>query len=133
VKVWAEARGIPVFQPVKLRDGVLAAALRPLSPDVAVVAAYGRILPAELLTLPRLGCLNVHGSFLQNWRGAAPIQWAVAATRRQASLMQMGGARHRRHAVVAADRPRDTGGSLRRVMAPTRSGRSPAYFGRLPA
>lgn len=78
VKAWAKARGIPVFQPAKLRDGVLAAELRALSPDVAVVAAYGRILPKDLLDLPRLGCVNVHGSILPRYRGAAPIQWAVA-------------------------------------------------------
>jgi len=78
VKAWAKARGVPVFQPAKLRDGVLAAQLRELAPDVAVVAAYGRILPKELLDLPRLGCVNVHGSILPKYRGAAPIQWAVA-------------------------------------------------------
>lgn len=78
VKTWAMQRGIPVFQPEKLRDGVLAAKLRELAPDVAVVAAYGRILPKELLDLPRLGCVNVHGSILPKYRGAAPIQWAVA-------------------------------------------------------
>ncbi|HEY0839154.1 MAG TPA: methionyl-tRNA formyltransferase [Vulgatibacter sp.] len=78
VKTWAKERGIPVFQPEKLRDGVLAANLRELAPDVAVVAAYGRILPKDLLDLPRLGCVNVHGSILPKYRGAAPIQWAVA-------------------------------------------------------
>ncbi|WP_373047049.1 methionyl-tRNA formyltransferase [Vulgatibacter sp.] len=78
VKVWAEAHGLPVFQPTKLRDGVLAEALRAFAPDVAVVAAYGRILPKDLLDLPRRGCVNVHGSILPKWRGAAPIQWAIA-------------------------------------------------------
>ncbi len=78
VKVWAEARGLPVFQPTKLRDGVLAEALRAFAPDVAVVAAYGRILPTDLLELPRRGCVNVHGSILPKYRGAAPIQWAIA-------------------------------------------------------
>src|SRR5262249_14210837 len=64
VKRWAEERGIGVMQPLKVRDGTLAAALRPLGADVAVVAAYGRILPGELLDLPRLGCVNVHASLL---------------------------------------------------------------------
>lgn len=78
VKVWAEARGIPVFQPTKLRDGTLLEQLKPFAPDVAVVAAYGRILPKDLLDLPRRGCVNVHGSLLPKYRGAAPIQWAIA-------------------------------------------------------
>ena len=91
VKVWAEARGLPVFQPEKLRDGVLAAELRKLAPDVAVVAAYGSILPTELLELPRRGCVNVHASLLPKYRGAAPIQWAIAdgETETGVSLMRM--------------------------------------------
>ena len=79
VKIWAEARGLPVFQPERLRDGVLAERLRAFAPDVAVVAAYGRILPKELLDLPRRGCVNVHASLLPKYRGAAPIQWAIAS------------------------------------------------------
>jgi len=91
VKVWAQAHGLPVFQPEKLRDGVLAAQLRKLDPDVAVVAAYGRILPTELLELPRRGCVNVHASLLPKYRGAAPIQWAIAEgeTETGVSLMRM--------------------------------------------
>lgn len=91
VKVWAQDRGIPVYQPAKLRDGVLAAELRALAPEVAVVAAYGRILPREILELPRLGCLNVHGSLLPRYRGAAPIQWAIADGESETgvTLMQM--------------------------------------------
>jgi methionyl-tRNA formyltransferase len=79
VKVWAEARGVPVLQPTKVRDGSLAAALAPLRPDVLVVTAYGRILGRDLLRLAPLGAINVHASLLPRWRGAAPIQWAVAA------------------------------------------------------
>ncbi len=75
---WAEARGIPVLQPARVRDGALAAALAPLRPDVLVVTAYGRILGADLLRLAPLGAVNVHASLLPRWRGAAPIQWAVA-------------------------------------------------------
>lgn len=91
VKVWAEARGLPVFQPTKLRDGVLAEQLRAFAPDVAVVAAYGRILPKDLLDLPRRGCVNVHGSILPKFRGAAPIQWAIASGDEETgvSLMRM--------------------------------------------
>jgi methionyl-tRNA formyltransferase len=77
VKVLAEERGVCVYQPEKLRTGEAEHTLRDWAPDVAVVAAYGRILPAALLTLPRLGCINVHASLLPKYRGAAPIQWAI--------------------------------------------------------
>jgi methionyl-tRNA formyltransferase len=70
---------VPVLQPEKVRDGALAAALGALEPDLLVVAAYGRILGRDLLTLAPLGAINVHASLLPRWRGAAPIQWAVAA------------------------------------------------------
>lgn len=91
VKLWAEERGIPVYQPLKLRDGTLAEALSVYRPEVAVVAAYGRILPKDLLELPRRGCLNVHASILPKYRGAAPIQWAIAEGERETgvTLMQM--------------------------------------------
>ena len=79
VKVAAEALGVPVAQPVKVRDGVLAAQLRALAPDVIAVTAYGRILPPDILAIPRYGCINVHASLLPRWRGAAPIQRAVLA------------------------------------------------------
>jgi methionyl-tRNA formyltransferase len=78
-KAWAEAHGVPVLQPEKVRDGTLAAALAALRPDVLVVTAYGRILGRDLLTLAPLGAVNVHASILPRWRGAAPIQWAVAS------------------------------------------------------
>jgi methionyl-tRNA formyltransferase len=78
-KAWAEARGVPVLQPEKVRDGALARALAALRPDVVVVTAYGRILGRDLLTLAPLGAVNVHASLLPRWRGAAPIQWAVAS------------------------------------------------------
>jgi len=77
VKVLATSLGLPVIQPTKLRDGVVADALASLSPDVFVVVAYGRILPPDLLAVPRLGPWNVHASILPKFRGAAPIQWAV--------------------------------------------------------
>ncbi len=78
-KAWALAHGVPVLQPEKVRDGALAAALGALRPDLLVVTAYGRILGRDLLTLAPLGALNVHASLLPRWRGAAPIQWAVAS------------------------------------------------------
>jgi methionyl-tRNA formyltransferase len=77
-KRWARERGIPVLQPEKVRDGRLAAELRALAPDVLCVAAYGRILGKDLLDLAPHGALNVHGSLLPKYRGAAPIQWAIA-------------------------------------------------------
>ena len=79
VKQWALAHGLAVKQPEKLKAGRFHEELAPLSPDVVVVAAYGKILPPELLAVPRHGCVNVHGSLLPRWRGAAPIQRAVAA------------------------------------------------------
>ncbi len=79
VKEAATALGVPVLQPLKVRDGVLAAQLRAHDLDVIVVTAYGRILPREILEIPRLGCINVHASLLPRWRGAAPIQRAVLA------------------------------------------------------
>ncbi len=77
VKELALAHQIPVFQPKTLRDGQALATLQELKPDLIVVVAYGRILPADILELPPLGCINVHGSLLPKYRGAAPIQWSV--------------------------------------------------------
>lgn len=77
VKELALQEGIPVFQPDKMRDGRALKILQELKPDILVVVAYGRILPDELLALPQYGAVNVHGSLLPKYRGAAPIQWAV--------------------------------------------------------
>ena len=77
VKVLAESAGIPVFQPEKMRTGEAMDLLRALQPDILAVVAYGKILPAEMLALPKYGAVNVHGSLLPKYRGAAPIQWAV--------------------------------------------------------
>lgn len=77
VKREADDRGFAVFQPGKMRDPLAVAALAGLAPDVAVVAAYGQILPPAVLAIPRAGCLNVHFSLLPRWRGAAPIAWAL--------------------------------------------------------
>ena len=77
VKALAAERGIPVYQPEKLRDGTALELLRSLRPEIVVVVAYGRILPDALLAVPPLGCVNVHGSLLPKYRGSAPIQWAV--------------------------------------------------------
>ncbi|PRP90931.1 Methionyl-tRNA formyltransferase [Enhygromyxa salina] len=79
VKVAAEALGVPVLQPTKVRKGRLRALLEPFEPELIVVTAYGRILGADVLELPTHGCVNVHASLLPRWRGAAPIQRAVLA------------------------------------------------------
>jgi len=78
VKVAAQQQGVPVFQPRKLKSGAFPETLASMAPDLIVVTAYGRILPPSILSLPRLGCVNVHASLLPRWRGAAPIQWAIA-------------------------------------------------------
>ena len=77
VKVTAVENSIPVYQPNTLRDGEAERILREISPDCIVVAAYGRILPHEIITLPKYGCINLHGSLLPRLRGAAPIQRAI--------------------------------------------------------
>jgi methionyl-tRNA formyltransferase len=78
VKSLALRLGLPVFQPERARDDKFIAELRALQPDLIVVVAYGQILPPAILNLPRHGCLNVHTSLLPKYRGAAPIQWAIA-------------------------------------------------------
>ena len=77
VKEYAIAHNIPVFQPVKMRDGEAVGYIRDLAPELIVVAAYGRILPDDILAFPKLGCINVHSSILPKYRGAAPINWAI--------------------------------------------------------
>ena len=77
VKQLALEHGIPVFQPVKMRDGTALEQIKQLRPDILVVVAYGRILPDDILAVPKFGAINVHGSLLPKYRGAAPIQWAV--------------------------------------------------------
>jgi methionyl-tRNA formyltransferase len=79
VKSLALTHGLPVYQPAKVRTGELREWLRALAPDVVVVAAYGRILPRDVLELPPHGCVNVHASILPRHRGAAPIQHAILA------------------------------------------------------
>ncbi|HHT54622.1 MAG TPA: methionyl-tRNA formyltransferase [Clostridiales bacterium] len=77
VKVWAAGRGIPVYQPEKLRDDKFTELLTGLDPELIVVAAYGKILPRSVLGYPKYGCINVHASLLPEYRGAAPIQRAI--------------------------------------------------------
>ena len=77
IKMLAEQLGLPVYTPQTLRSPEVVEQIAALSPDVIVVAAYGGILPAEIIEIPRYGCLNGHGSLLPRWRGAAPIQRAI--------------------------------------------------------
>jgi len=107
VKARALELGLAVKQPTKVRTPDFAEELRAVGADVAVVVAYGRILPRAVLDAPRLGCVNVHASLLPRWRGAAPIQWAIASGDAESGvcLMQM-------------DEGMDTGPVLARARAP---------------
>ena len=78
VKRTALDLGYPVSQPASIKTAAFVAQVEDLKPDVMVVIAFGRILPENLLTLPRLGTINIHASLLPKYRGAAPIQWAIA-------------------------------------------------------
>lgn len=77
VKVCAQSHGLTVYQPATLKDGKTLDIIKEYEPDVIVVAAYGKILPKEIIDYPKYGCINVHGSILPKYRGAAPIQWSV--------------------------------------------------------
>ncbi|MGK2940679.1 MAG: methionyl-tRNA formyltransferase [Immundisolibacter sp.] len=122
VKVAALAAGIKVLQPASLRQAEAATQLAAFGPDLLVVVAYGLILPTALLAVPRLGALNVHGSLLPRWRGAAPVERALLAGDAQTGvcIMQMDAGLdtgpvflERREPI----RPDDTGGSLRERLA----------------
>lgn len=91
VKQAALRLGVPVFQPLKVRDGELLAWLRERNADIALVLAYGRILPPDVLAAPKFGCLNLHASLLPRYRGAAPINWVLINGESETgmSLMQM--------------------------------------------
>ncbi len=78
VKEYAISKGLKIYQPEKIRNNIeFIEEIKALEPDVICVVAYGKILPKEILDIPKLGCINVHGSLLPKYRGAAPIQWAV--------------------------------------------------------
>lgn len=117
VKEEALVHGLPVLQPMKARDPAFIEAFRAWQPDVAVVAAYGQILPQALLDVPPWGCLNVHTSLLPRWRGAAPIQWAIAEGDPETGvcLMRMEAGLDTGPVLATARtaiRPDDTGGTL---------------------
>lgn len=89
VKARALERGIPVLQPAKVKPAELHEELRALGCDLALVVAYGRILPPGILEAPRRGCVNVHASLLPRWRGAAPIQWSIVEGDRETGVCLM--------------------------------------------
>src|ERR1051325_8467330 len=80
---------ISILQPAKIKDQTAIESLRALEPDVIAVMAYGQILPRQVLEIPRLACLNLHASLLPRWRGAAPIQAAIAAGDRESGITVM--------------------------------------------
>ncbi len=107
VKQLAEEAGLPVFQPESIKTDVFFQTIESLHPDLMVVVAYGKILPGRLLRYPRLGTINVHGSLLPRYRGAAPIQWAV-----------MNGDQETGVTVMQMDEGMDTGDILYPVTVP---------------
>ena len=107
VKVRALELGLPVVQPTKLRTGEFGAWAREQGVDVALVVAYGRILPRDVLDAPRLGCVNVHASLLPKYRGAAPITWAVVNGESESGVTLM-----------KLDEGMDTGPTFARVVTP---------------
>ncbi len=122
VKVLAEAHHLPVFQPAKLRVPGVLEQLQSWQPDLIVVAAYGRILPTTILTLPPLGCINVHASLLPKYRGAGPIQWAIAngETETGITIMQVSAPMDAGDILLQKAIPiaaTDTGGSLHDKLA----------------
>lgn len=89
VKELAVSAGIPVYQPVKIREQQWLSVLEEIHPDVIVVVAFGQIIPKTILELPKYGCINVHGSLLPKYRGAAPIQWAVINGEKESGVTTM--------------------------------------------
>ena len=89
IKKTVVKKTIPVLQPLRIKDQNSIAEIRALTPDVIVVMAYGQILPSDVLEIPRVACLNLHASLLPRWRGAAPIQAAIAAGDRETGITVM--------------------------------------------
>ncbi|OGI41694.1 MAG: methionyl-tRNA formyltransferase [Candidatus Muproteobacteria bacterium RBG_16_64_11] len=123
VKQYAQAHGLPVHQPVTLKTAAETEQLRALAPDVMIVVAYGLILPAAILAVPRHGCLNVHASLLPRWRGAAPIPRAIEAGDRASgvTIMQMDAGLDTGAILALAETPiadTDTARSLHDRLAP---------------
>ena len=117
VKECALIHGIPVYQPRRVREAECIESIRQYHPDIIIVAAFGQILPKELLKMPKYGCVNVHASLLPKYRGAAPIQWAILegdsvsgiTTMRMDEGLDTGDIIEQEEVVLAED---ETGGSL---------------------
>ncbi len=123
VKALAERLGIPVLQPVKVREKESVESLEALSPEVIVVAAFGQILPEEILSIPPYGCLNIHASLLPKYRGASPIQAAIlnGETQTGITIMRMDKGLDTGDILLQKTVPIDpeeTGGSLFEKLAP---------------
>ena len=124
VKECALAHNIPVYQPKRVKKPECIAYIRQFEPDIVIVAAFGQILPGELLHMPKFGCINVHASLLPKYRGAAPIQWAVIngddvagiTTMRMDEGLDTGDMIEQEKIVLAQD---ETGGSLFSRLAET--------------
>ena len=80
---------IPVYQPTTVRDGAALEILKELAPEIIIVVAYGKILPNEILTLPKYGCVNAHASLLPKYRGASPIQWCIVCGEKTTGVTTM--------------------------------------------
>ena len=89
LKLVADRLGLPIQQPLKIREPGAVEALRAMRPDLIIVVAYGQILPKSVLEIPRLGCVNVHASLLPRWRGAAPIQYSILHGDRETGVTTM--------------------------------------------
>lgn len=117
VKLVAGEMGLAVFQPRRVRDPEFIENLRTIAPEAIVVAAYGQILPDEVLTLPQFGCINIHASLLPAYRGAAPINWAIICGERETgNTIMLMDAGMDTGAILMQDRiaidPQDTAGAL---------------------
>lgn len=107
VKEKALEYGLPVYQPVKVRDPEFIEVLKELKPDIMVVVAFGQILPGAVLDIPPLGCVNIHASLLPKYRGAAPIQWVIIDGEKETGITTM-----------MMDTGLDTGDMLEKTVVP---------------
>src|SRR5262245_11903889 len=122
IKILTTSHSIPIFQPARLRDPAVLVQLQSWQPDLIIVVAYGKMLPQTVLTLPPYGCINVHASLLPKYRGAAPIQWAIACGERETGVtimyiserMDAGDILLQKTMPIASD---DTGGTLHDKLA----------------
>lgn len=117
VKVWAEERNLPVFQPENIRDPEAISMIRDFPIDIGVVAAYGQIIPNEILEVPTFGYINVHASLLPKYRGASPIQWSILNGDKKTgtTIMQMAEKMDAGDIIMQEEMeiaPDETGGSL---------------------